>query len=78
MPIYEFKCKNCGKIFEELIKNLAVAGEVSCIYCQSKNVKKIVSKFSIGQGNREVSNIKDSSSSKCSGCSATSCSGCGI
>lgn len=45
MPIYEFKCENCGKIFEALCFTKEDEKEVRCIYCGSKEVKKEYSSF---------------------------------
>jgi putative FmdB family regulatory protein len=60
MPIYEFSCLNCGKVFEKLVLKDEEIQELRCPYCNSKNIKKLISNF--------YSN-KDSSlkSSSCSG-----------
>ena len=34
MPIYSYKCKNCGKIFDKFQKAVG-NGNVKCIYCDS-------------------------------------------
>ena len=34
MPIYSYKCENCGKIFDKLQK-AGGNGDVKCIYCNS-------------------------------------------
>ena len=31
MPIFEYRCKQCGKVFEELVKKFDV--QVTCPYC---------------------------------------------
>lgn len=50
MPIYEYECKNCGKVSEFLEK----VGEESlgkeCRYCGSSDLKKIFSAATIKQG----------------------------
>jgi putative FmdB family regulatory protein len=45
MPIYEFRCSQCGHEFETLVLR---AGEdaVTCPVCNSKETKKILSAFS--------------------------------
>lgn len=48
MPVYEFKCEDCGRVFDLLMKT----GEYlldKCPYCEGKNVKKIFSTFGVGQ-----------------------------
>jgi len=43
MPIYEYRCKECGKVFELFHKGLET-GEVSvCPDCGSKRLEKLVS-----------------------------------
>ncbi|PMP68378.1 MAG: FmdB family transcriptional regulator [Thermodesulfobacterium geofontis] len=42
MPLYEYKCLDCGKISEFLI-NLNLKEKVICKYCGSKNVEKVFS-----------------------------------
>jgi putative FmdB family regulatory protein len=41
MPIYEFKCKDCGKVFSKLVFNNA--NKVECPDCKSENVDKLIS-----------------------------------
>lgn len=43
MPIFEYKCKNCGYKFEELIYK---EKEICCPKCKSTKVEKQVSGFS--------------------------------
>jgi putative FmdB family regulatory protein len=45
MPIYEFSCLNCGKVFEKLILKDEEIQELRCPYCNSKNIKKLISNF---------------------------------
>ena len=44
MPIFEFKCEACGKVFEELV-SLDKIDSVSC-GCGHKKVQRIPSTFS--------------------------------
>jgi len=46
MPIFEYKCNDCGKKFDVLHKSSANLEEVICPDCQSKNSKKLLSSFS--------------------------------
>lgn len=45
MPIYEYRCPNCGYQFEELQK-LSAAPLSICPKCQQPNLEKIISKAS--------------------------------
>jgi putative FmdB family regulatory protein len=45
MPIYEYQCKKCEKIFSVLVMS-ASAGEPECPSCGSREIKKMMSAFS--------------------------------
>lgn len=45
MPIYEYRCEECGKTFEKIVFGSA-APEVECPGCHSKRVNKLFSSFS--------------------------------
>jgi len=38
MPMYEFRCEDCGALFEQLVNN--AESPVSCVKCQSSRIKK--------------------------------------
>ena len=46
MPIYEYQCRSCGKIFAKLILNPQEEKELECEYCGSKRQKRLISQFS--------------------------------
>ncbi|MBP2651054.1 MAG: hypothetical protein H6Q74_1879 [Firmicutes bacterium] len=67
MPIYEFKCKECGKGFEQLCR-INWEGSVKCPDCGAVKVNKMVSSVcSPGTGG---------SGSGCGGSCSSGCSGC--
>ncbi|MBM4272135.1 MAG: zinc ribbon domain-containing protein [Deltaproteobacteria bacterium] len=66
MPIYEFKCKKCGNVFEEIFRSSSEKIAVSCPVCKSKKAEKMMSVFGGKIGNTMPGG--------CSSCSATSCS----
>lgn len=43
MPIYEYKCKDCGKVSEFLVGVTKDMSEIKCNFCGSKNLDKIIS-----------------------------------
>jgi len=51
MPLFEFTCRNCGHVFEELISLAEIeAGDLECPACRSKRVERGVSSFATGGG----------------------------
>jgi len=52
MPIFEFKCRECNHIFEELIfsSNIDTSGLV-CPECGAKSSEKLISTFSSAGNN---------------------------
>jgi len=48
MPIYEFKCEDCGKEFEKFVVSFSQINSVKCPECGSDNVRKKVSACSVG------------------------------
>jgi len=67
MPIYEFRCKKCGNVFETLFYSLNEKRQVVCPACHSKKTEKLMSMFGGKIGST-------SSGAGCSSCSTTSCS----
>jgi putative FmdB family regulatory protein len=43
MPIYEYRCENCGKITEVLQKRMDLEEQLKCFNCGSKQLKKMIS-----------------------------------
>lgn len=49
MPIFEYKCKDCGHVTEFLEKT-RTAKKHTCQKCNGPNLQKLLSGFSVGQG----------------------------
>lgn len=45
MPVFEYKCRDCGFEFDELVFG---EREISCPECDSKKVEKKISAFASG------------------------------
>jgi len=43
MPIYEYKCKDCGNVSEFLVGVAQEKSEIKCSYCNSRRLDKILS-----------------------------------
>lgn len=71
MPIFEFKCQDCGEIFEELVLG-GDEEKVRCKKCKSERVEKLISKVAFKSGSKFVSSM----GSSCSTCKGGTCSSC--
>jgi putative FmdB family regulatory protein len=49
MPIYEFKCVRCGKVFELLKLKKEEEKGMRCPACGSKEIERVLSVVSIGR-----------------------------
>jgi putative FmdB family regulatory protein len=45
MPIYEFRCRECGRKTTELVLSRERAGDVRCKRCGSADLEKLYSRF---------------------------------
>lgn len=45
MPIYEYRCPQCGERFEKFVRSLSAQTEVTCPRCGNTEVEKAVSLF---------------------------------
>jgi putative FmdB family regulatory protein len=50
MPIYEYRCRRCGKIFEKIQKFEEVTDLLQCPYCGEQKPEKILSSFFSSKG----------------------------
>ncbi len=72
MPIFEYKCAQCGHVTEVLQKSRKVSKQI-CAKCGGTDTKKMLSGFAVGQG-KAVSPACDSCASG-PACGAGSCPG---
>jgi len=47
MPIYEYRCEQCGAQFEELTSSVNAA-HVCCRQCAGRRVTRLLSAFAVG------------------------------
>lgn len=48
MPLYEYRCRRCGKIFEMLRRMQDADRELECPECRSEEIERLLSKFATG------------------------------
>lgn len=54
MPIYEFKCLECGEVSEFLVPSLSAVSNLACSTCGSHNLEKLISVPSLIKNNATV------------------------
>jgi putative FmdB family regulatory protein len=45
MPLYEFRCAECGAEFEKLVRRAGAYDNVACPVCESRSVEEMLSTF---------------------------------
>jgi len=69
MPIYEYRCQDCGIVFEIIL--FSASTRVTCPACHAGNVERQPSAFAIAG-----SQARTTAGASCSGCRRSSCAGC--
>jgi len=44
MPIYEYACTPCGKVFEEIVIRKSDEAELACPSCKSADISRVMSR----------------------------------
>ena len=73
MPIYEYRCDECGAQFEELTSSSNKA-KVTCQKCSSKRVTRLLSTFAVGAQSAPAA----PEPGPCGACSAAQRGMCGV
>jgi putative FmdB family regulatory protein len=50
MPLYDYRCRDCGEIFEKLRRMHEADHDVQCPKCHSENVERMLSSFATSGG----------------------------
>src|SRR5919106_3470514 len=64
MPIYEYRCRGCGKVSSFFTRSLNATLEPVCNYCQSKDMQRRMSSFAMGKSVQSVHEQYPSSSGR--------------
>ena len=74
MPIYEYVCQDCEKVFE-VIRPMSQADQATaCEACGGENVKRKLALFYAQSGGHAVSGT---SAPACASCAGGNCASCG-
>ncbi len=56
MPLFEFKCRDCGATFEKIVPSSNT--RVVCRKCESSKVEKLLSVFAVGGASRSAASLE--------------------
>jgi putative FmdB family regulatory protein len=76
MPIYDYKCNDCGRTYDVFHKVREVADDVICPSCESRNHTRLLSAPNVSVGGGSSSSFGDYSaapSCETGGCCGGSC-----
>ena len=73
MPLFEYKCRDCGTTFEKIV--LSAATEVACKHCDSPRVEKLLSVFAVGGASRSAASLDSGPCSTCGAARRGMCAG---
>jgi putative FmdB family regulatory protein len=73
MPLFEFKCRECGTTFEKIVPSSTT--KVACKKCASPKVEKLLSVFAVGATSRSSGPVE---SGPCGSCGAAQRGMCGM
>jgi putative FmdB family regulatory protein len=60
MPLYEYRCQDCGEKFEKLTRIGSRDHEVTCPLCGSSRTKRAISLCSTGSGSAAGADVATS------------------
>lgn len=55
MPIYEYRCQECGTTFDKFVRSMSNTVQVECPKCHSKNCQKSISLFGTASADSRAS-----------------------
>ncbi len=64
MPIYEYRCRKCGEVFERFMKVNEKGESLTCPHCGEAKPEKILSGFSSCKGSESSSSCGSTGGSK--------------
>jgi putative FmdB family regulatory protein len=56
MPIYEFRCKDCGRLSSVFTRSIGASFEVCCQHCGSSNMERAFSRFAYHRSEQAILN----------------------
>lgn len=75
MPIYEYRCDGCGKVFEELTLSAGAASATRCQHCGGPDVRRLMSAFAVGANDAATAALE---AGPCGACGSAQRGACGL
>lgn len=71
MPVFEFRCLQCGSLFEKLFRNSDGGVEITCPKCRSEAFERVISStnYVVGSGKPQKPKITTKSCGSGNTCS---------
>jgi putative FmdB family regulatory protein len=66
MPIYEYRCDDCGAKFEKLVRRSADTAELVCPSCGTKHLTQELSTFATHASGAKAAEMPSCPSGRCS------------
>ena len=66
MPIYEYRCGDCGTKFEKLVRRSTEVSELECPSCGKKDLKQELSTFAAHAAGPKANDAPACPSGRCS------------
>lgn len=57
MPIYEYRCQECGTTFDKFVRSMSNTTQVECPKCYSRNCQKTISLFGMASADNRTSAV---------------------
>jgi len=73
MPIYDYKCTDCGEVYDVFHKSREVIEDITCPACHSTKYKKLMSVPSISMGGTATASSSEVPSCPAGGCCGEAC-----
>jgi putative FmdB family regulatory protein len=54
MPIYEFKCQDCGRLTSVFIRSVGAPIEATCQHCGNRRLERAVSRFAYHKSEQTI------------------------
>lgn len=54
MPIYEFKCQDCGRLISVFVKRMRSSHRARCRHCGGRNLERVVSRFAYHKSEQSI------------------------